>query len=290
MHFFAMSISQWFLLLPKNIQMLITKVVGLAVWLAVSSSRKNMMIKNIRKTLHVTECEAYKIGKESITRFGGILTDLLKYPRFSKKNIRNFVDFQGLENLEKALSYGRGVVMVTGHFGNWELLGAALAYQGFPMVAVTRRQKNRSFDSFINVFRHIPPGGTVLYKDNLRAVIRALGKNKIPLIFIDVDGYDTGIFVELFNQWTSTPPGAAVLARMCNCPIVPAFISQVPNEKHHITIEAPVWIDQSIDKKMAIYDTIQRLTSILEKHICCLPGEWFWLQDRWRTKKRNNIR
>jgi len=77
-----MSISRWFLLLPENIQMLITKLVGLVVWLAVSNSRKNMMIKNIRKTLHVTECEAYKIGKESITRFGDILTDLLKYPRF----------------------------------------------------------------------------------------------------------------------------------------------------------------------------------------------------------------
>jgi KDO2-lipid IV(A) lauroyltransferase len=285
MHSLAMIISRSFLLFPNNIQSLIAKLVGLAIWLAVSKRRKNMMIKNIRKILHVTESEAYKIGKESITRFGGMLADLLQYPRLSKKNIKKMVDFQGLENLENALAYSKGVVMVTGHCGNWELLGAALAYQGFPMVAVTKRQKNHNFDRFINVFRHIPPGGTVLYKDNLRDVIRALGKNKIPLIFIDVDGHDTGVFVEFFNQWTSTPPGAAVLAKMCGSPIVPAFISQVPNGKHHITLEAPVWVDNSIDKKTAIYDTIQCLSSILEKHICRSPNEWFWLQDRWRTKK-----
>jgi len=192
------------------------------------------------------------------------------------------------DQLKSALDCGKGAVMVTGHCGNWELLGAALAYQGFPMVAVTKRQRNLSFDRFINVFRHIPPDVTVLYKDNLRDVIRALGENKIPLIFIDVDGHDTGVFVEFFDRWTSTPPGAAVLARMCGCPLVPAFISQASNGKHHITLQTPIWVDNSVNKETVIYDTMQHLSFILEQHIRRLPHEWFWLQDRWRTKKTNN--
>ncbi|SFM28229.1 lysophospholipid acyltransferase family protein [Pelosinus propionicus] len=285
MNSLAMFISRIFLIFPNNIQSLIAKLVGLAVWAVVSRRRKNIMLKNIREIFHTTESEAYLIGKASITRFGGMLADLLQYPRLSKENIAEMVSFQGLEHLKGALDCGKGAVMVTGHCGNWELLGAALSYQGFPMVGVTRRQRNLSFNRFINVFRKMLPGATVLDKGNLRDVFRALNENKIPLIFIDVDGRETGVFVKFFDRWTSTPPGAAVLARMRGCPIIPAFISKASNGKHNIILQTPIWVDNSVNKETAIYDTMQHLSSILEQHIRRLPHEWFWLQDRWRTEK-----
>lgn len=285
MNSLVMVISRIFLLFPRMIQLLIAKLAGLAVWAGVSVHRKKMMVKNIRGTLHTTESEAHQIAKASVTRFGGILADLLQYPRLSKENIPAIVSFQGLEHLQQALGYGKGVVLVSGHCGNWELLGAALAFQGFPIVAVTRRQRNPGFDSFINVFRQIPPSGTVLYKDNLRGVIRALGENKIPLIFIDVDGQDSGMFVKFFGRWTATPPGAAMLARKCGSPIVPVFITQGPGGKHQLTLQAPIWVDRSADKDTVIYDTLQHLSSLLEHHVRRFPHEWFWLQDRWRTKR-----
>ena len=91
-----------------------------------------MARENIRDCLGVDEAQAEQIARESVYRFGRMLIEVLKYPLITKDNFRQLVHFEGLENLEKAYAEGKGVVMCTAHYGNWEMLGASMALLAIP--------------------------------------------------------------------------------------------------------------------------------------------------------------
>lgn len=271
--------------LPNLLQRYAAIILGELTWLGLSDRRKKKMVEDIRETLALNEDEAVKIGRKSVTRLGGLLTDMAQYPWLTKDNIGRMVRFHGLEHLRDALAKGKGVVMASGHCGNWELLGVALTLAGFPMVAVIRPQKNNGLNRFINEYRSMIPGGTVLTKDDLRQVVKTLGQNKIPLIFIDIDANIHGTWVRFFGRWASTPPGAAVLARLSQAPVVPAFITRAADGLHDIIIHEPVWVDRDSDRDVQTQAVMQQLSGQLEHHIRNHPHEWLWLQERWRTKK-----
>ena len=97
--------------------------------------------KTSRNVLAVSETEAERIAKESVTRFGRMLIEVLRYPLINQANFRNLVHFEGLEHLEEAYAEGRGVIMCTAHYGNWEMLGASMALLGYPILSITRKTK-----------------------------------------------------------------------------------------------------------------------------------------------------
>ncbi|MDQ0204468.1 lysophospholipid acyltransferase family protein [Pectinatus haikarae] len=280
------TISKILFHLPGESKLKFGSLLGTFAWFFLPKRKKKMMEQNICETLCMSSEQAHAISKASFVRFGCMLVDFLQYPSFSEKNIARSVTFEGLEHLNAALAEKKGAVMVAGHCGNWELLGAALAYKGFPMVAVTKRQKNNKFERFLNMYRSMPSKGIVLYKEELRKVIRMLRGNKIPLIFIDIDGKDTGVFIKFLGRRTSTPPGAAILAQMCSCPIIPAFIKQDSRGIHHIKICEPLWLEKREDTDTAVYDMMQHISFLLENRIRNFPEDWFWLYNRWKTKNR----
>ncbi|MCE5284957.1 MAG: lysophospholipid acyltransferase family protein [Pelosinus sp.] len=278
-------IGWFFLRLSPSTQLYLAKLLGLLYWLVLSQKRKNIAIKNISSTLIMPKQAARKIAKKSVSRFGKMFTDMLRYPRFTKDNISQILRIHGAENLDNALALGNGVVMATGHYGNWELLGTGLAFYGYPMVAVARRQQqNNGFERFLCEYRTMA-GGKILYTTEVRDIVRVLGENRIPLILFDHDVLQNGVWVDFLGRQTSTPPGAAVLARIKNSPIVPAFITEAPDGTYDLYISPPLTVDRTQDKHLAIQETMQALSHILEQQIRRQPHEWFWIHDRWRPLK-----
>ena len=111
-------------------------------WLATPKWRRYMAKENVKECLGVSETEAERIAKESVTRFGRMLIEVLRYPLINQANFRNLVHFEGLEHLEEAYAEGRGVIMCTAHYGNWEMLGASMALLGYPILSITRKQND----------------------------------------------------------------------------------------------------------------------------------------------------
>lgn len=85
-------------------------------WLATPKWRRYMAKENVKECLGVSETEAERIAKESVTRFGRMLIEVLRYPLINQANFRNLVHFEGLEHLEEAYAEGRGVIMCTAHY------------------------------------------------------------------------------------------------------------------------------------------------------------------------------
>ena len=268
-------------LLPNNVNRKIGNILGELTWLIVPKKRKRMAINNILQCLHVTPDEAARIAKKSWTRFGRMIIEVLLYPKI-KNNINKHVTIQGKEKLDKAMSYGKGVVLATSHSGNWEIMGGALALNGFPLNVVAQKQSNQNMDRFINEYREIM-GIHVSYKTSMRAVIRLLSKGTVIGILMDQDAGNDGVILDFFGRKTSCAKGASFLAHLNNAPIVPIFITENKQGKHTILVSEPLFIEQTDDKQHDIEKMTELLTKLIENHIRQYPEEWFWLHDRWKS-------
>lgn len=261
------------------------RFLGFIFWIILSSERKQIAVENIRETLNISQQEANQIAKLSVTRFGKMLMDMFRYPRLSRQSIDQIMRIHGSENLEKALALGKGVIMASGHYGNWELLGTGLAFYGYPMVAVAKKQEqNEGFEHFLSEYR-IMGGGKILYTTDVRDIVRALKEKQIPLIFFDHDVLPNGVWVDFLGRKTSTPPGAAVLAIIADSPIVPAFITEALDGTHDLYIYPSICVNNDENKTATVKKIMQQLSYLLEKHIRKHPQEWFWIHNRWRPLK-----
>ena len=265
--------------LPKGLRLRIGGFIGWITWCIVPKKRKKMAIRNVRLSLGVEGKKAEFIAKMSWTRFGRMIMEVLIFPKI-KKDIDSCVIFKGLENLDKALAEGKGVVLATSHSGNWELLGGALATKGYPLVAVAKKQTAGQMDKFINEFRTLV-GMHVTYKTGVIEMVKMLGKGNIIGLLMDQDaGYD-GVILDFLNRPASCPKGCAFLARLKDAPIVPAFITENDDDTHTILIKDVMHIEKTDDKEADIKKMTEKLNIIIENHIKEHPTEWFWLHNRW---------
>lgn len=269
--------------MPLGLRRSLGNIVGELCWPLVPGRRKKMAIDNVRRGFGISQAEATKIAKLSTTRFGRMFMEVLAFPCINKGNVDKHVQLEGAEYLTEALSYGRGVILATAHSGNWELLGAGLAINGFPLAAVVQKQTNAAMDKFINEYRTLA-GMHITYKSGVREMVRLLGEGKIIGLLMDQDAHSDGVFVEYFGRPASAPQGAAVLARMKDSPIVPAFITENSDGTHTAIIHPHIMPLKTKNKADDVYTITAKLTNIIEQHVRQHPHEWFWLHNRWKTK------
>lgn len=269
-------------LLPQAWRRGLGVLLGQLCWPFVPAKRKQMAIQNCRTSLKVSQAEAARIVKASTTRFGPMFMEVLSFPVWLREPLEKSVRFLGQEHLDKALSQGHGVVLATAHSGNWELMGAALARAGYPIVGVAQKQTNSDMDHFINDYRR-QTGLHITYKTGVREMVRLLGEGRIIGLLMDQDAHAEGIFVPFFDRIASTPQGSAALARLKGAPIVPAFITEESPGHHLIILHPPLEVVKTANREDDLYRTTFELTQMVEQHIRNHPAEWFWLHNRWKT-------
>lgn len=276
-------ISRMIRLLPDRAAMGLGNALGEVCWHLVPRRRLAMMLENIQRALNLDRAAAYRIAKQSSARFGRLLVEVLSTQKYSRQNIKDYVEFQGQEHMDEAVAYGRGVVLATCHSGNWELMGNALTLNGYTVSAIAAKQSNVQMDRFINEQR-AAAGMHIVYKSGVRQVIRLLDAGHIIGVLMDQDAHQDGIFVDFLGAPASTPQGAAAFAHLRNAPIVPTFITETSPGRHRIICHPIVWADQTGDREKDIAATTRRLSAIIENHVKTYPHEWFWLHNRWKTK------
>lgn len=190
--------------------------------------------------------------------------------------------FRGLEYLAQAQRGGRGCILVTGHFGNWEYLAAALAVWGIPVSAVGAPMRNPLVDRWLTSLR-TGLGMELLRtgRGSGREVLRALRAGRVVLLLIDQDAGSHGVFVDFLGNPASTRPGAAIVAQHTGAPVLPCRIDR-DAAGHVISILPPIPLPQARGKP-AVLHTTQTLTSTLESWIRERPSSWFWPHRRFKT-------
>ena len=259
-------VSKIFCLLPWSVGRAFGDVLGRIALFFVPEWRMQMAAANVQECLHVSQEEARKIAVQSVVKFGRMVIEVLRFPLLTSETIQNVVKTDGLEYLEEAYAKGKGALMCTGHFGNWELLGADVALHGYPMLSIARKQNNSAMDRFINEYRELV-GQKVAYNEGREGVLamgRYLKEKHLLGILFDQDTNDTGVTINLFGKEVITPSGPAVFSRTFGCPIL------------------PIYAEKTKDKDRDLYQVTEKLRAILEQEIRSNPPMWFWVHDRWK--------
>lgn len=229
--------------------------------------------------------EKDRLVREIFRNIGRGAVEFMRLPFINKGNIDDFVIIEGLDHLRRALDRGRGAMLVTGHLGNWELGGAALAMKGYPPTVLAFPQENRYTDRMINDNRTqagmkvVPTGGT-----SVKDALRCLRDKSILIALIDQNAYGGGVFVDFFGGRASTVRGPAALALKYGCPMIPVF-SLRGNGKHRVIFHEPLEPPSSGDKERDVTAIMASLTKIIESYARRYPEQWFcWLHPRWQTR------
>ncbi|MDD5309275.1 MAG: lysophospholipid acyltransferase family protein [Deltaproteobacteria bacterium] len=181
--------------------------------------------------------------------------------------------------LDEALAGGRGVVFVTGHLGNWEIMAHHLASLGYPISTVAKESYDPRFTSLMDRFRG-RSGVGVLYRGrpgNAVGMVRALREGSVLGLFIDQDTRVPGAFVPFFGRMAFTPVGAAVLALRTGAAVVVGSTRRLGNGSHLVEIEG---LRIPADPEAATAS----LTAVLERRIRRHPTQWVWFHERWKTR------
>ena len=272
--------------LPYQLQYGIGYLLGQLGWLFTPKKRKRLAIGQIlfcRITDDVEE--AKRIAKASVTRFGRMIVDVLRYPEIKDGKYKEMFTMDGREYLEDAKADGKGAIVIALHSGNWELLGGILASEGYPLISVAMQQQGDA-DRFINEYRTMMHQH-VTYKTGVREMVKELHKGSFIGLIMDQDPGDQGQLVPFFGYETLTPVGPAAMARMQDVPIIPVTIRfDEYTEKHKITVHPPIYAEKTDDRKRDIAVTLTILNEWLEDYIRRYPEDWFWLHNRWKWTRR----
>jgi KDO2-lipid IV(A) lauroyltransferase len=187
--------------------------------------------------------------------------------------------------VEELRSQGRGVLLVTGHYGNWEIAAAAVAARGVPIAAIVRRQGNRLVDARLQELRRALGVETIYQGDAPSRVPRILRANGIVGIVADQDARRSGIFVPFFGRPASTHRGPALFAMRLGAPVLACIARRLPGDDvRYEVIGEKVDVVRTDDLDHDVRTLTAELAARLEKQVRQMPEQYFWFHRRWKTQ------
>lgn len=190
---------------------------------------------------------------------------------------------EGGDALSDALDRGRGIVLVAGHLGNWELGAATLAGSGFPLDAIARRQNNPLFDRAMLKTRTGFGFRVIERHSAARPSLEALRANHVLTLIADQDARAAGVFVPFFSRLASTPRGPAVFALRTGAPLFLMEPLRQPDGRLRVRV-LPLEFEASGDTEADTYTVIATFASALERSIRSAPEQYLWQHRRWKTR------
>ena len=241
--------------LPYKLILLIGASLG-PVYGLIAKKQKIRGIKNIKIGMNMNDQEAEQLIEKLFKNLGRSVMEVLYMPNLTKSFINKHIEMRGVEHLEKAIAEDKGVIVLTGHVGNWEWMGAAMAAHGYPSTTIVKKQPNAQFTRLMNEYREM----------------------------VGLDVYIHGLPVPFLGQDSSAVIGPATFARKFGSPVVPIFASRKPEGGHIVHILPALHYIDTGDEDADMYRLTEECVRVTEDFIREHPDEWLWFQHRWMTK------
>jgi len=208
--------------------------------------------------------------------------EVLNLTKVNRKYVDKYVDIVNMERIENAAKSGRGTVLLTAHFGDWELSSLVSAAVGFPITVLVREQKMKRLNEVLNRLRE-SNGCKVISKGmDVKNLIRTLRDKEIVGILADQDAGKSGMLVNFFGRPTSSHYGSLEIAKRTDSIILPTFIMRTHGPYHKLFLEE--YIDfRNMQSEDSVRDNLQKYMSLLEKYVRQYPDQWLWLHKRWKS-------
>jgi KDO2-lipid IV(A) lauroyltransferase len=281
--FFIVSIP--LTILPIQLSKKVGVILGLFLF-HIWGSRRRIAIENLETTVAsgaITISEpAEKIIKDNFKNLGRSFAEIIKIYYGIGRKIVDSVNIEGIENFNQAKSKGKGILFLTGHCGNWELMSISASVKLSPISIVARPINNPYINKLVENARQ-RYGNTVIYKQKaIKTVMRILKINGIIGILMDQAVIpDEGFVIDFLGRgaWTTKMP--ALIARKTGAAVLPAFINRT-NGGHKIKIYPEIELSKTDDLEKAAIEDMKIFSSYIEKYIREHPKEWLWIHRRWK--------
>jgi len=247
-------------------------------------SRRTVALDNLSKALpELSSADHRRIAKGSFKNYGITLMEFFWSSGRSKEALLETIRLMNFEVAARNLQPGRALILVSGHFGCWELIVQTLRHTlGRPIAAIAHRQRNSRVDGLLTAVRSqfgnyvIPMGMAV------RQVLVAISRGHVILMLGDQSGPKEAMFLDFFGRPAATHRGAAAFALKTGTPLVMVFMVRAPDGKYDVYFEE---VDRSGIESYTeehVDELTRRHTRILERHIRARPDLWLWMHKRWK--------
>jgi KDO2-lipid IV(A) lauroyltransferase len=282
------SFSRLLCLLPYPLLLWLGSGVGFLHWFLGRSQRRRA-VGQLQQRLGVAHPEAEQIARRMFRNIGKTLLEVLYIPALTPEKLQRWVTIENWHYMTEALSRGKGVVILTAHFGNWEWMAARLVQAGLPLAAIAETQPGLGLDRLLNEYREQVGLEPYARGNALVAAMKALKKGKVLGFLADQDAKANGVFVDFMGVPASTPQGPAVFAVRAGAPVVPVFIVRQARKGHRILVSPPLYAEDnagSNGNETQILELTRQMTQAMEDRIRRYPDQWWWFQRRWITEPK----
>jgi len=253
--------------------------------------RKHRRIARINLRIafpEMADAEAERIVRACYRQMGTSAAEFIHLPKMDEAYIRDHFRIEGTEHvLESLRGRNQPAMIMTGHFGNWELLSHVYGTMVAPAAFIVRPLKSPILDRIVTERRECV-GNTVIRKeDSAKEVMKILRKRILVGILIDQNvDQNKGILVDFFTRKAFTTFGIARLALAMNAAIHPGFIFRDPERKFHHVLRfgPPLAVDPRAPREEEVARVTRRCNEELEKAIREAPDQWMWFHRRWKTR------
>lgn len=273
-------------LMPLRMGLIIAVFLG-RIAFALTSKYRNLTIDNLRSAFpEKSESEIMRLAVRVFENLCKVGAELINFPKINRANLDRFVTVENIGIFDEALKRGRGIIVLTAHFGNWELLAMTIRLKGYPGAAVGRRLYFHKFDEFLNKLRKSGLVHVIDRTESPRRFLKVLRANEVlgMLADQDVDSVE-GVFVNFFGRPAYTPIGPAVLASASGAALVPVFIVR-EGFRHRFMVEKPIELIETGNKEADILANTQKWSDVVESYIRKYPDQWVWMHRRWKTRPK----
>lgn len=272
--------------IPEQMAMAIGKSMGL-FWFYVVRYRRSLVLLNLERAYghEKTKRELYLIARENFIHYGLNLVEFLRLPSFTDQDFKRTINIRDTRSIDRALKKGKGVILILGHYGNWDMAAIAQARAGFDCHIITKKAKQQSVDAFWQGIRmemgvHLLPTEGSVFR-----ILRLLKKNKIVVMIFDqrMRGKN-GIRVNFFKRPAATMRAVSLITMKTGAPVIPVFIWREGGVHIYETGPEIPLIHGDTEEETMLLST-QRYNDVLEAFIRKHPEQWTWIHDRWKNRR-----
>lgn len=245
-----------------------------------------MVRENLRHALgtELGDTERDAVAEAFFRHLGTNLMEFLLLGRLRGEQVRAWVDIEGLEHYRAAAAAGRGVLLVTGHFGNWELLAARLGAEGIPVTFLGKSQSNERSDQLLNRIRDRAGVRILRSGGPLKEMVTALRRGEVIGLAADQDAGPEGCFTPFLGRRASFYRGAAYFSYKLQAPIISGMIFRLPDGRHRLELGPPYGPEPDWDEATAVARLTGEFAQRLEAAVRRVPSQYFWTHRRWKTR------
>lgn len=224
------------------------------------------------------------ISQRCFQHFGRVFADFLRSSERTDEDVRDSCPLIGFEALDEAIQRGKGAILVTGHFGNWERAAHVLTVRGYKVTTVARDANDSSLNEEVMRIRE-NQGIKVLSRGNAaRGMLKTLKKNEVVAVLTDQNSGD--LFVPFFGKPAGTVSGISSMSLKTGAPMIPFYCTWLSPGRYEARAYAAL-------TPIAGFDPVEGLTRAmnlsLEAAIRKTPEQWLWFHNRWKSAYRAGL-